>query len=255
MKKSYAEIGQRRNELLDFIAKEELSYAEIAARLHISIITLRRDLLALEQMGKIKRQRGKSTVKDYLSIDENLIDEIEIIKRKIGQKAACLIENNKTVFINSGSTPLYSLNYLKNKQVTIITNNVRAARSELNPKSHLILSGGEIQYPKASLIGDFANEFFSSKHADFAIIGVYGISPTGDITSPNFAESRVNNTIINQTTGPVIVVADYRKIGLVSNFISGKVSKISYIITDTYADQAILKEFEKIGITVIQITP
>jgi DeoR/GlpR family transcriptional regulator of sugar metabolism len=232
-----------------------LSYADIAERLNISIITLRRDLLALEQMGKIERQRGKSTVKDYLSIDENLIDEIEIIKNKIGQKAACLIEDNKTVFINSGSTPLYSLNHLKNKQVTVITNNVRAARSELNPKSHLILSGGEIQYPKASLIGDFANEFFASKHADFAIIGVYGISPTGDITTPNFAESRVNNTIINQTRGPVIVVADYRKIGLVSNFISGKVSKVSYIITDIYANQAILKEFERMGITMIQISP
>ncbi|GAB2027504.1 DeoR/GlpR family DNA-binding transcription regulator [Lactovum odontotermitis] len=255
MKRSYNAIKQRRNELLDLLSNEKLSYAEIADTLQISIITFRRDLLALEQMGKIKRLRGKSVVKDYLSIDENLIDEIEVIKNKIGQKAASLIDNNKTIFINSGSTPLYSISHLKNKQVTIITNNIRATQLELHPDSHLILSGGEIRYPKNSLFGDFADEFFSTKHADFAIIGVYGISPTGGITSPNFAESRVNNTIINQTTGPVIVVADYRKIGLISNFIAGEVSKISYIITDIYADQATLKEFEKMGITVIQISP
>jgi DeoR/GlpR family transcriptional regulator of sugar metabolism len=66
-------------------------------------------------------------------------------------------------------------------------------------------------------------------------------------------EARINKTIIDQTKGPVIVVADYRKIGAVSNFKSGDISRVNYVVTDSFADDRTVAQLEKAGIIVIQV--
>jgi DeoR/GlpR family transcriptional regulator of sugar metabolism len=53
----------------------------------------------------------------------------------------------------------------------------------------------------------------------------------------------------------VIVVADHRKIGLVSDYVTTPVSRINTLITDYFPDTEYIKDFEDLGIKVIQTRP
>ncbi|MDR2834468.1 MAG: DeoR/GlpR family DNA-binding transcription regulator [Streptococcaceae bacterium] len=254
MKRSKKEVNERRSQILNLLEEnKDIRYENLAKTLNISSVTLRRDLAALEKMGKIVRKHGKSYIKDFLAIDEQTIDEIELIKNEIGKVAANLIQDNSAIFINSGTTPLYALKHLNKKNVTVLTNNAKVTNLPINEGITTILSGGEINYPKETLLGPVADNFFESANADAAILGVYGFSLSTGITSKDLREAMINNTIMRNTNGPIIVVADYRKIGLVSNFKSGELARVNYLITDQYTDSYVIQEFEKLGITVIQV--
>ncbi len=253
MKSSHTMIKERRDALLDLLHKHtSLQVKEIGQSLDVSEITVRRDLTALEKMGLVKRAHGKAEIVNKIGTEDHN-EEIEILKNAIAKKAAEFVAEGNTLFINTGSTALSALKHLEDKRVTIVSNNVKVANLDHNPNSTVILSGGEIRFPKEALVGDIAIESFSKMSSDISIIGCSGLSIENGITTPVLHEAKINSLIIERTNGLVIVVADYRKIGVSSNFTSGHIKDINYLITDTFASPAIIREIEKQGVQVIQV--
>lgn len=253
MKSSDKTIKERRNKLIDLLKeKDVLLVKEISEYLMVSEITIRRDLIALEKMGQVHRLHGKAQlVKETGTEDFN--KELEFLKAAISKKAAEFVKEGNTLFINTSSTALSSLKTLEDKRLTIVTNNVKVANLDHNPNSTVILSGGEIRFPKEALVGDIAIESFSKMSSDISIIGCSGLSVENGITTPVLHESKINSLIIERTNGLVIVVADYRKIGFSSNFTSGNIKDINYLITDSFAPLEVIREIEKQGVQVIQV--
>ncbi|MHC5267819.1 DeoR/GlpR family DNA-binding transcription regulator [Enterococcus sp. LJL98] len=257
MKNSLSKIEQRRKTIADFLAKESnqtLDVNELAERMNVSTMTIRRDLDVMEQMGKVVRNHGSATLNEYQREEgytEN--DSLEKIKIQLAKQASTYIEEGMTLFINSSSTALQTVDFLKEKIVTLITNNLQVNRYEINPQSTVILSGGEIRLPKEVLVGDLCVTNFSQIYSDLTIIGCSGISAATGITTINIHESKVNHVMIHNTNGLVIVVCDYRKIGVDSKFIVSEIEKIDLLITDIYANPSMLREIEAKGVTVVQV--
>lgn len=254
MKSSQKTIQKRRENLVDLLkkSKQTLLVKEISAELDVSEITIRRDLTALEKMGLVHREHGKASAVKKTGV-EDYNEEIEELKNAIAKKAAELVKEGDTLFTNTGSTALSSLKYLGNKRVTIVSNNVKVASLDHNPNSTVILSGGEIRFPKEALVGDIAIDSFSKMSSDISIIGCSGLSLENGITTPVLHEAKINSLIIERTNGLVVVVADYRKIGFSSNFTSGNIKDINYLITDIFAPLEVIREIEKQGVQVIQV--
>lgn len=253
MKSSHKTIKYRRDKLLELLTREtSLLVKEISQELAVSEITIRRDLIALEKMGLVQRAHGKAQIVKKTGT-EDYNEDIEILKNAIAKKAAEFVKDGNTLFINTGSTALASLKNLEDKRVTIVTNNVKVANLDHNPNSTVILSGGEIRFPKEALVGDIAIDSFSKMSSNISIIGCSGLSVENGITTPVLHESKINSLIIERTNGLVIVVADYRKIGFSSNFTSGNIKDINYLITDTFASPEVIRAIEKQGVQVIQV--
>ncbi|MGX7244461.1 DeoR/GlpR family DNA-binding transcription regulator [Enterococcus quebecensis] len=253
MKSSHKTIKERRDKVLKLLNNQtSLLVKDISRELAVSDITVRRDLTALEKMGLVQRAHGKARIVEKTGT-EDYNEEIEVLKNIIAKKAAEFVKDGDTLFINTGSTALSSLKHLEDKRVTIVTNNVKVANLDHNPNSTVILSGGEIRFPKEALVGDIAIDSFSKMSSDISIIGCSGLSVENGITTPVLHESKINSLIIERTNGLVIVVADYRKIGLSSNFTSGNIKDINYLITDTFASPEVIREIEKQGVQVIQV--
>lgn len=253
MKSSYKVIQDRREQIVDLLkVKLTVSVKEISEALNVSEITVRRDLTALEKMGLILREHGKAQIIQKEN-GEIYNKELESLKCTIAQRAAEFVNEGDTLFINTSSTALAAIKKLEEKRVTIVTNNVKVANIDHHPNSTVILSGGEIRFPKEALVGDIAIESFSKMSSDISIIGCSGLSLENGITTPVLHEAKINSLIIERTKGPVVVVADYRKIGFSSNFTSGNIKDIDYLITDSFAPPEAIKAFEKAGVRVIQI--
>ena len=158
-----------------------------------------------------------------------------------------------TIYMNTSTTAMHVMDYLKETPVTVVTNNLRMSEQEMHPSSTIILSGGEIHFPKAALVGELAADSLRHINANICIMGCSGINAQVGITTGDFRESKVNQLMVQNSHGLVIVVADYRKIGVTSNFQVAGIQKIDILITDTYGDPTRLKEIEEAGVTVIQI--
>ncbi|MDR1568169.1 MAG: DeoR/GlpR family DNA-binding transcription regulator [Streptococcaceae bacterium] len=254
MKNSIENIEKRQTKIITLLKQQkEMTTKQLATELSTSLPTIRRDLLTLENMGKIDRKHGKAIINTSTEIDDNKNTKIKKIKQQLAKAATAFVKNDQTVFINSSSAALEATKYLVDKRITIISNNVLVTELDHNPDSTVILSGGEVLYPKEALVGQVALNLIESVRSDISILGVYGLTIEQGLTTPSIHESKINHAMISQTSGKVLIIADYRKIGNIANFQSSSIDKIDVLITDNFADTKIIQKIRDLGIQVIQV--
>lgn len=255
MKNSLKCVNQRRQDIIQLLKDHHrLSVSELSNACHVSLMTIRRDLNELSNQGLVKHGHGYAEFINNTPYEGDTKNQpLECIKQQLAKQAAKYTKSDETIFINSSSTAIGVLNYIQSHRNTIITNNVEATKKTIPETCSLILTGGEVRFPKEALIGQIAMDYLHHVYSDITFIGCSGISKDG-ITSNNLYESQINQMMIQHTHHKnVVVVADYRKIGMNSNFPSAMLSDIRYLITDIHADAQAIKEIESAGVTVIQI--
>jgi DeoR family fructose operon transcriptional repressor len=228
--------------------------AELSAMLHVSEITIRRDLDVLEKKGILERTYGGAVYSNRMIVEPPFFEKDRIHrieKEAIGRAASELIDEGDTVLVNSGSTSLQVIRYLSGKRAQIITSNVGAHAVVSNVRTELILIGGNYRSQSNSLVGSLASQSLEQVYGSKAIIGVDGISVKYGLTTPVLQEAEIARMMIDRTRGPVIVVADHSKLGVVSNFVTAPIEKVNILVTDDGFEQDFRDELEKLGIMVV----
>ncbi|MFH5811669.1 DeoR/GlpR family DNA-binding transcription regulator [Companilactobacillus sp. FL22-1] len=259
MKNSLINVQERRSQLLDIVNKyQSVTVEKLAEELAVSEVTIRRDLKVLSEMGVVDWRSGLATAINGKMLpsdtgDVKIGSRVDQIKMKIAAAVPSFITESSTIFVNSSTLCWMAVNQLASKRLTIITNNAHATESVHHPETIIILTGGEIRYPKESLVGGVAIELLSSMQSDYTIIGIDGISESGGLTTQNLYESQVNATMVKRTKKKVICLADYRKVGVTSNYHVADIDDIDILITDSFANEKVIKSLRKRGIQVVQI--
>ncbi len=226
--------------------------------LGVSVITIRRDLAVLEERGLLERTHGGAVSTQPMMREFHYQEKDKtnaICKEAIGRKAAEMIEEGDTVFINSGSTTYQVIRFITRlKNVRVITNNVAAAANFGSmPGLELILTGGLFRPSSNCLVGEFASQIVSQITASKIIIGADGLSFKGGLTSPVYQEAAITRKMVERTQGPVICVADHSKIGKISNFLTIPVSGMDVLITDWDFEESYRENLESAGIEIIKV--
>lgn len=254
MKNSLAAIDKRHAEILDILeANHQMTTQELAEALDVSLSTIRRDLNLLEEKNDIIRRYGYCIFNYDNKRDFDQSGPMRI-KQAIAREASRYVQDYDTIFINSSSTALKTIDYLNSEHLTIVTNNLKINYSPHNANYNYILTGGEMRFPKEALVGDIAMNTISSMNADVCIIGCSGVSLESGVTTKIINEAKINELMINRTIKRKVLVADHRKIGLTSQFKIADISVFDYLITDQFSSPETLKEIQKMGVKVIQIT-
>ena len=155
----------------------------LAERLGVTGATIRRDLKKLEQEGTIVRSFGKVSFVGKINVEEieptNIEDEKKMVRRAIARYAAGMVENGDVLFLNSSGTASLVVEYLGDKNVTVLTNNTQIIKRIRPRNTQILLTGGEIYGKKESLVGQLAVETISKVTATKCILGVSGIGGNG----------------------------------------------------------------------------
>ena len=257
MKNSKELIQQRQMRILQFLQQKQLaSVVDLAKRFHVTPATIRRDLDALEEQGNIKRFFGGV---EYILPHSEYVQyrteekDITAAKEAIAKKAASMINDEDTVFINGSSTALLVLDQIENIHASVITNPARAIDCAVPEAVDLILTGGELYGKRQSFVGEFAIDTTRKVIANKCFLGVSGISAAGGVTSSFVQEVAVNRSMIAHCSGPKIIVADSSKIGVHQNFFDYDLSLVTHLITDNAADAKELDLIRAKGIEVIVV--
>jgi DeoR family fructose operon transcriptional repressor len=238
--------------------KGVVAVSELSKLLGVSDLTIRRDLDEMSRQGMLERTHGGAILNQRVSV-EPLYQQKDAAhkeeKESIGNAAAALVEDGDTLLINSGSTTLEVIRALKNRKVRIITSNIGAVGIAAEGIFECILIGGVYRSRSNSLIGALADLSLQQVYGSKAFIGVDGISFKYGLTTPILEEAEIARRMIERTPGPVIVVADHSKIGVVSNFVTAPIDKVHILVTDSRIEGNFRLELEKVGIRIIIAEP
>lgn len=232
---------------------------DLSRDLGVSDVTIRRDLDYLNEKGLLLRTHGGANTvparNDFLQesgfTEKGTINIAE--KQRIGARCAQLIQANEIVFLNSGSTALFFLQALKERQVKVITNNAAAIQCTVDPAVEVMYLGGEYREQSRSFVGEFALNTIRDIYSHYTVLGTNGISIERGITTTVYQECAINQAMIDNTQGKVVVIADHTKLGRVSNFVSAPLSAIDILITDTGCPDDFRSELESRGISVLTV--
>ena len=78
-----------------------------------------------------------------------------------------------------------------------------------------------------------------------------GLSLKFGATTPNILEAEVARTMVERTRGPVVVLADHSKVGVVADFLSVPLERIDVLITDANVNQEFVQDLQAAGVRVI----
>ena len=259
MKNSKSVVFKRQQALLRLLKERKTIDVDTASqKLGVSPTTIRRDLDMFEQQHLVERFHGGARLlegtlheEDTTSKDRAFVDREQ--KEVIARYAAELIHDGDTIFMNSSSTALLMLDYLKGKRVIIVTNNAGVIGYPHDPAVTILLTGGEVYQRRKTLIGEFALQTLTKINADKVFLGVGGISVDGGLTTSVLPETAVNEMMMRRCQGTCYVLAPRGKIGQEHNFLSGSIDKINTLITCTGADQEEIQKMKAHGIEVIEL--
>lgn len=248
-------INERHKKILALLNKEDnISVAELAQKLDVSLVTIRKDLSHLESQKKLYRTHGKAVLINPYTYDTHVSEKEKRYpdeKRKIGLFAAEMIDSNDTIIIGSGTTMHFFARELEAKdKLTVITSSVQVT-SILATKQNIeiILLGGFVRNSSVSTVGSYTEKMIENFSCSKFFLGIDGINSEFGLTTTNMEEASLNKKMI-KSSQKVIVLADSSKFGRRGFSRICHSQDIDQIITDKGISQHYIKELTDNGIEV-----
>ena len=261
----------RRKKIMERLnAQGIVEVKKLAELFNTSEVTVRADLRALEQKGKIRRFFGGAQLPEQTILESRekavkeieLKDELSIISRydinsdakvAIAKYAAKLVPVNSTIIFDSGSTThLIAEELAISGNITAITNNLSAsiALSEA-PKTTLVICGGLFRTKTRSMHGRQAQQCLDGVCADLLFIGADGIDPERGITT--FNEGFHISKIMADCAQKIIAVADSSKFHRSGFNQVLEIERIHTLVTDSGISPSTYEQFVDAGLEVVVV--
>lgn len=247
--------NKRTNQILEILtAENKMEVSQLAEKLGVSQVTIRKDLMELEGKGIVSREHGFALLRSTDDINGRIAYHYEA-KKKIASRAAQLISDGDTLMIESGSCCALLAETLaaQKKDLTIITNSAFIAeyiRSKAN--FQIILLGGIYQPDARVLVGPMVRQCAKNFWVDFFFIGTDGYSPRTGFTNHDQLRAQAVRDMAEQAE-KVIVLTESEKFfgnGVVSLNIKNQ-PKI--VITDKQVPKEAIAELYDRQIEIITV--
>ncbi len=248
-------LSERHKSILDILQLQgSVSVADLAERLDVSEVTIRKDLTFLEKQNRLYRTHGRAIpLSPY--IGNRHINEKEKLfvreKRAIGKCAAALVKPHDSILMASGTTILYTAKELVEKQdITVITASVSVASMlSQNKGIDVVQLGGIVRESSVSVVGSFAEEMLRYFNCNLLFMGADGVDMEFGVTTTNMMEANLNRMMMDASQQTVLLV-DSSKFGKKGFSKICGCEKIDHIITDDKIPQLYLESLQELGIEV-----
>lgn len=245
--------GQRREQIVALVReRERVTVDELAALLGGSRETIRRDLGALADRGRLRKIHGGAMLPDSLHegrFADRLVEAVAE-KRLVAAAAAALFEPGTTIFIDVGTTTLMFAEALVGRaDLTIITNGLEIARVLAGSGNKIFVIGGEFAADTAEMVGALAVEQIGRFYAAHAVITVGGLSERGAMDF-QLEEAQVARAMIAQAR-LVTIIADTSKLQREALFQVCPLDAIDRLVVDRPPAPDFVRALEKAGVELI----
>ena len=222
----------------------------------VSQMTLRRDLFLLEEEGKIIRVRGGAmSVKDVQKTSgEPYVKKTAIHtdeKIEIAQKAASLIDQGASIFLDAGTTALYLAKEMPDIFCNVFTNGVAVATELCKKKNVQVnLLGGPLIKENLSTASSLSSMYFADTNFELAIISAAAFTPENGFSCGSQMEADLFKIICKKAKFTYMML-DSSKIGKIKPYTFARIEDINVLITDEAFPEGLKEAFKEKNIVVL----
>jgi DeoR/GlpR family transcriptional regulator of sugar metabolism len=212
--------------------------SELTELLHVSDMTVRRDLVILERRGLLERVHGGASEPVSGRVEEPSFEDkgrLQLTeKESIAKLAAGLVHTGQAIGISAGTTSRALARALCDVPgITVVTNSPPVAQvfwRDGQPDQTIVLTGG-VKTPSNALVGPVAMASLRALNLDLVFMGVHGMDSRNGFTTPNLLEAETNRALV-AAGQRLVVIADHTKWGLVGISTIASLSEAHILVTD-----------------------
>jgi len=248
---------ERHNRILSLLnERQRLTTDMFAAELGVSKETVRRDLIELEQLGKLARVHGGAIPSEQTSAqpEASYLERARLQrseKQAIARAAAALIESGQTCFIDAGSTTHALAQELAQgtpRSLRVITNSFDVALSlSARPEIEVHQLGGQLGSEMPATYGEFTVSEIARFHVDLALLSPTALCPQRGAMDYAWHEASVARTMIAHAR-KCLLLADASKLGASSRMQICVPAAVDILVTDASADAETLRALREGGV-------
>lgn len=197
---------EREQRILEILLKEKkVSVKDLSKRLFTSEPSIRRDLVSLENQHLLKRIYGGAILEENDTTRHRIpfiLREMDQQQEKIriAQRAASFINDGTVIFLDASSSAYNMIPYLSSKKdLTIITNGVKALMNLSETHIRTVSTGGVLLNSSYALVGDESYKTIDRYNADFFFFSCRGLSDDGELTDISEQEDYVRTRMIERS--------------------------------------------------------
>ncbi len=234
---------------------------DLAEKLHVSEMTIRRDLDTLARQGLIEKVHGGATrMVDASSFEPGFAAKQErqlVEKDLIARRALDFVAPSSSIGLTAGTTTWTFARHLGViADLTVVTNAPSIAQALYqapDPQASVVLTGG-VRTPSDALVGPIATSALSTLHIDVLFLGVHGMDEGLGFSTPNLAEAEVNRAFI-AAARRVVVLADHTKWGMRGFAQIAPLERADLVISDSSLPMRAQQTLQNLGVDVALVTP
>ena len=237
-----------------FEEKDYYSVSELARKLSVSEMTIRRYLNDLADRKLINRTHGGAARIKTLNCEPVFKEREEFApreKREIARAAASLVQDGQIIAIDTGTTCSFIPQFLSDKKITVVTNSLRVM-SECVAKENikLLIPPGIMRSHEGSIYGTETVDYLSRFHFDVFFMGVGGIDENAGLTDYSLEDVSVKQTLIRNSL-TLVTLADSSKINRITFAKISNLDEMDILITNRKLSAAMNDCLDKADVRVI----
>ena len=237
------------------LEKEHVSMEELCREFDISINTVRLDVAQLVNKGSIKKIYGGvcSNHQNSLVPFEERKMRNEEKKRAICCKAASLVEDGDIIFIDSGTTTMYLVDFLEErKNVTVLTNNLNTIMHAVPyPNLQVICLPGILERKTNSFVSSETGKILGRYNIRKAFFAATGVTENGDVTNSSSLEYEIKQAALASSEHRYLLL-DSSKFGKSALLTYAEIADMERVIIDGDMNPAFLELCAKHNVAVDQ---
>ncbi len=237
--------------------KKFVTVEELAQKMAVSPMTIRRDLNALCEQGRAERCHGGAQLPVNLFSERNFDVKQErnlAEKERIARKALEFIRERDTIYLDSGTTTreLARLLCAYGRQLSVVTNDLNIAAVLADSEVDLTIVGGNVQKDTMRVFGHASEQFLKQFRFSKAFLGGSSVGGRYDLFSSTY-DSAYWKRFLLELAGQSYLLVDSGKFGRHSLCPVGSISRFDAVITDKKFDREERERIEELNIHMIGI--
>jgi DeoR family myo-inositol catabolism operon transcriptional repressor len=212
------------------------------------------DIQLLVESGELTKVYGGVAYNQQVSGEKQIIEAEDQPINKIAKTAADFIEDGDTIFVDSGSNAVDLLHFLKEKQLTVVTNNLGFIIEALTFENLTVISiGGILDRKTKSFTTLGKGNELDFYHINKAFMDPKGVSITRGVTHSTPHENDLKKAAVKKSA-EIYLLAEHQKFDKYALMTFCNLDSIDYLITDQPPTEKYVEfaEEHKIQIVVAQ---
>ena len=229
-------LSKRHAEIMRMLTDEgTVTISELAARLGVSLETVRRDVRPLTESGSVLKIHGAVGLAGQFGeapFQRRMRENAEA-KRRIAREMARLIRDGESVMLDTGTTTSFvARELLGHRRLTVVTNSSDIARTLATVNGNKVyMAGGELRSDSGAAFGVSAIEFIAKFSVTHAIISAGAIDAESGVMDFDLEEAEFARMMLSRGEQSY-VVTDHTKFGRRGLVSVAGFDAIGHLVTD-----------------------